>query len=803
MLQIIVNGQQLALYSDTTLNIELNNAIFNSDTIDGDICYAFDIPIRGNELALQYSHSAYISGARTFSCLLLIDGLAIIAGKLIVRQSDYDTFSADIVCNPYPDGWPKQSVRKDFTETVIVGTDYATHQRKWKEYLLATTAATADIKFGLHRNEKNYGSDNEFFGNWNGSIQKKLVNRLYLKSNGTIADELSIPFIRLFNKLNVIQGDENTTVDMNQFCFCPQIRLRKALRQVLESAGYNVDGTFFTDSTLNNVFLQSMVALDGDTTQYFSEDETIYMDADYNDDEDPRFNTRIFIYKDTNRGGNYYYRADANVALESYPFGQQLIGHTISTGILWGNYGSSVNIIPFHSSKNVNVNCLNGNITFTNAGSYNISADVQLPRFVDSSGSNFYVKLMLCKGMVNSTSDDSNIVISVSKTIAYNFEDRNILLTGTFNVENSDLNSTYTMKAVYLDYSNYYRSLPAQGTLSIRFVSNVDNAPLNIFAKSFEVNKCLPDLTNSEFVNAIRKAFGLTFYIDALQKRVEVDTVKDILSAQAIDLSNYLLNRETEFAFEEKQVTFRYGGLDSTEEIDADKLLDSVATLDDLPDAQTNVGKICFVTEMNAYYVSEKQDSETDNWAYTWNLYCGSISELSVGSGESEQLKSDAVVPYLCQYESKDDFGTLSVIPDIPLDIESKMFNDTISDKLVLLYYRGTQNLRYRRTTYHFELMTPVLTGSESLTTASIGTEYVLPWMKIYDSARVLTYKFRIPMVKMIEVARLLQPQQESVANQTRWLVVDNIRSMPRKISFQIDNNDGQILCEIEAAVPD
>jgi len=805
MLQITVNGKELVTYKDTTLNIDMSNAIFGSDTIEGDICYGFEIPIKGNEIALDYSHSAYARGARTFNCLLLIDGLSIIAGKLIVRQSDYSNLSVDVVCNPYPDGWSGQSVRDDFTETITIGTDYATHLQRWKQYLLSTTESNSDIKFGLHQNDKNYGSDNQFFGQWNGIVQRKLVNRLYLNSNNELADNLQNPFIRLFNKLNTIRGEEETTIDINQFCFCPQIRLRKAMKQILESSGYNVTGTFFSDTTLANVFLQSMVALDGDIFQYLNDSSSVFLFARFYDSEDLRFWRKVYVWRDSY--DDFWYDTTGNEELFSSDFGQTLKNDRISKGIHWGGYADNRNYVLLSQYNNSFISCNNGAITFSNAGVYSAQIVVEVPKFTWSGQYTMPVKLMLCKGSVESTADDDKIVLSVVKNISKfssaNIDNNTLSLSGNFNVENADVGATYYVIAAYMNREGLYRSIPSKGDAQINLIDIDENAPLNIFAKSFDVNKCLPDVTNSEFVNAIRKAFGLTYYIDALQKIIEVDTVKDVMNAKSIDLTEYLLNRETELKFDEKKVTFRYGGLDSTESIDEDKSIAPVATLDDLPDAQRNVGKICFVTGMNAHYVSEKQDSETDNFAYSWKRYCGNTSEISAGSGESEQLKSDAVVPYLCRYEKIDDTGAVSNIPDIPLDIESKMFNDTLSDKIVLLYYRGLQKMLYRRTTYRFESMTPVETGEESISTSSIGTSYVLPWIRMYAAYGTVSYKFRMPTLKMIEVARMLQPQNVPMKEQTRWLMVENVRSMPRKINFQVDNNDGMILCEIEAAILD
>ena len=44
MIEITTNGHRLTLHADTTLNIELNNALFASEAIEGDVVWSFEMP---------------------------------------------------------------------------------------------------------------------------------------------------------------------------------------------------------------------------------------------------------------------------------------------------------------------------------------------------------------------------------------------------------------------------------------------------------------------------------------------------------------------------------------------------------------------------------------------------------------------------------------------------------------------------------------------------------------------------------------------------------------------------------------
>lgn len=797
MITITVDGHELRLYKDTTLNLELNNALFSADAIEGDVCYGFDIPISGNELPLQFSHTAYAEGARTFACLIAVDGLAAIAGRLIVRQSGFDRLSVDVVCNPYPDGWPAQSVRDDFSETVAVSRSYPEHRQAWKAFLKESAAEDSDIKFGLHFNGSNYGNGNASFGFWNGQDRQKLVNRLYLDASGNVADGIDTPFIRLFNELKTLQGDGDSTAEMNQFCFCPQIRLVKAVRQVLESSGYQVGGSFFSDPVLQNVFIQSATALDGSKFQYAGSVDDTRLNGEYSDDNDPRYSRTVYIRRDT-YGEWHYSTQGGNRQWQQTAPGSRCFGARLDTLLQWNNIVNQLPPVPFGTVAADGINNSRGNITFSAGGTYSVSATVQLPHF-EWDYYSLPVRLMFCKG-TPAGDDDSNIILFADKNLQRGGS-RTISITGTFDVSNAELADVYSVQCVYKNGSGTYRSLPAQGSVHIQMTSLGEADPLNIFAKEFEVNRCLPDMSNSSFINAVRKAFGLTFYIDALSKRIEISAAKDLTDAAALDLTPWLLGEETEIEFENKRATFRYTGMEAAEDVDGGKLIEPVYTLADLPDAHANIGKVCLVRSMNALYISEREESGADNWRHVWNRYCYNPERLTAGSTEadSEEIASDAQVPCISPYRDTDGIGNKSAIPDIPLDIESPMLNETVSDKLVLLYYRGKQRLYFRGRKWWFEQMAPYSDGEPSLSAASIGSGYVQPWLDLYTSGKTATFKFRMPAAKMMETARLLQPQDGGMP--VRWIQAGSVRALPRRISFQVDSGDGKVLCEIEAAL--
>ena len=120
MIQIFANGKELVLYKDTTINLEFNNALFSQDTIDGDIAYGFDIPVRGNEVALLFGHLPQSAVNRMFDCVVFVSEMQIVSGKLIIQQASTESLTVSIISTPYPEGWRDRSIRENDSDEIVV-----------------------------------------------------------------------------------------------------------------------------------------------------------------------------------------------------------------------------------------------------------------------------------------------------------------------------------------------------------------------------------------------------------------------------------------------------------------------------------------------------------------------------------------------------------------------------------------------------------------------------------------------------------------------------------------------------------
>ncbi len=100
------------------------------------------------------------------------------------------------------------------------------------------------------------------------------------------------------------------------------------------------------------------------------------------------------------------------------------------------------------------------------------------------------------------------------------------------------------------------------------------------------------------------------------------------------------------------------------------------------------------------------------------------------------------------------------------------------------------------------EVMLPVWNKEFSLTAKgenSLGEKYVKPVLELANH-KTITYKLRLPANMMQPVEDLLRPSELPPDRQTRFIVIRNVKTVPKKITFQIDNSiDDTVLCKIEA----
>lgn len=791
-IRIIVNGKDLVLRSDTTLSMEMNNALFADDAIEGDVVYQFEVPVAGNEVTLGFSHLPYTRNSRRFDCTVLIGGVNMISGRLVVQDVTATAFQVAVLFNPYPDGFGNKMLNSCTSEEFVISDNLTKHKDNWKEFLKKSLSEGSDVKFSPFINEEAYGDDNAGFGMWHGRSVEKLVNRLFWQFENSLVEHRTLkPFVELFCDEYVFTNEESkdVTKEWNQFSWCPQIRVSAALAMLVAESGY-----CFVDhinDELKRVFLQGAKALDGSKTDYDNVKgvrlQAVSVPAGYKD----RWGNSI-------RGG-FFTATEAGCSNDDDMLKESYSGNDA--------YG----------------------IKFPYAGQYRVRISAT---FFSAHKSKLYFAVMPA-GIVSRTLDDALYYKDLSTRLVDQRNDRDKRKTGNpydsatpYKIDEEfevTIPSTATTPLYYVNL--YYRLNGGDNVFDVQYslddkskdrdhaeleIESLDlekGLGLNIFANKYRLADLMPKVSNSAFLTTMMRTLGLCYFADNKSRQIELISLPEMMKAGSLDLSSYVLTRETELAMPEMK---KYGvSLDSLEsaDIDADVYIGEYDTFWRLPDPKKHLNKKAFVRNLNAYYAAVQVEDKDSSWRVEWQRCSGNNRKMTVGSGEESEKKLDAIIPWQeTRFFTVLRDGVIIANMNIPFRMQSSIYPaDETSDKVFLMYYRGpiSFNDHSAYKAFKFEDMRPVVPGEFSLTTTgenSLGEKYIKPWMKLNYTARTVTYKLRVPVLKALEIMRLIQPQRELPANQVRFVMVDNVKSVPKKITFEASVTSDMLLCEIEAA---
>ena len=335
----------------------------------------------------------------------------------------------------------------------------------------------------------------------------------------------------------------------------------------------------------------------------------------------------------------------------------------------------------------------------------------------------------------------------------------------------------------------------------------------NIFRSRFRIPELLPDVTNSSYMKTMLDTFGLCYCISAKTKTIELVPYAALDGARSLDLTEWELTRETEVQTpEETMQAFRLKPLKDEEHNKDLRLPDQEGN--HLPDAYFNHEHFVLLKKTNTLYHATVQEHEDYNWVEGWVEQSGNPDSLETGDGEESRREPGVAVPHQRFTGSRRpnpdaETGETPQLMVADTTISSDLYN--VSDKpsdIILTQYRGFRRLADKepvgdRSTYIYkEVMLPVWNGEFSLTakgTNSLGEKYVKPVLKLANH-KTVTYKLRLPVNMLQPVEDLLRPSELPPERQTRFIVIRNVKTVPKKITFQIDNDrDGTVLCQIEA----
>ena len=708
MLDIIVNGQRIAIERGTSIQVEFNSSIFSTDGIEGDVAYSFDVPAAPNDLIFESARFVYVQRRRKYACAILLAGTPIGNGNLYVTKATKDTYSCELAVNAFPDGWRDRKLRdNDYGDDIIISDNYANHKQNWLAFLQSTLADDSIVKFPLFLDEEYY-DDNEDFGMWNGQANypmgpilgynrpSKFVNRLsfYVDGNDTPhvtaepTDDLNnqerVEW-RIFNDTVMISedgGDGSITErkELNQFSFAPAIKLSFIFHRLLRSLGYQIKGNFTANNDFKALFHQSLRSMDGTFADYSADYK--YSEFEYRGVCPPNGPLTITTEDDNCVQivvSGHYIAGVLQDALSFKPLypGNYKFQFSIKFDDTISPLGREESNIEEHE-ESYRYTCIELCIrkktgaSVTNSYGHN-SDDYTFRPLYASDGSNIgatgdgvlYHQLGYLRN--NYVGTMAGTVIQVDKDGG----DGYFTVQFYADIAQTDVNEQFVISfgkvitgdvEFFVDgnYSNVdapnvgANPVSQQGNFSLTCkitYKPASNGIENIYTNRLHYANHVPDITNTEFISTLRNMFGLAVFTDSIAKEMEFSFIKDILVASSLDLTIDVLNEES--AIERgscKLLKYHIPPLSSGES-SGGTMLDEVTYRWELPDAEDEVGDYRLVRSENKYMRSMKEEDAYRNWKFEWRENGGNNETLIVGGldqadGE-ESLSMNVKIPHI------------------------------------------------------------------------------------------------------------------------------------------------------------
>ena len=749
--------------------------------------FTFTLPVEGNERLLGFPNMPQCGGARKLPCTVHCNGNFSWNGQLVVQKATHNALSAALIINTYPEGFGKRMMTENEDDTIVISDSLSAHNTAWARFL-AASIHDPDVKFAPFFNADGYGSDNDSWGFWNGRSRRKVVNELFFNGNGHLIDNETLPFSKANNKsfdLKEAEGTKEETgetvwniyTERNQLAFCPQIRISRIFGLWCRNAGYSFTNHLGDD--LNATFLQSQKSLDATQAQF-------------------GIDTGLTI---TTHNGQ-----------TDLPY--------VHDGMVW---------LPYSGWWEFNMQCDLFRVVFQD------TYPIETPDPTDTIKElKWPIKIVLYTGQEPSPEDlgkgQSENGSILYLTEIHNNESTVYFYNHKIRMEVADEGLKCAVVAQYDYYERqgygggYYSEYEykytiwqhvsdVDMTIAFRFISpDQQQTGLNIFRRQFRIAETLPEVKNSAFLKTMLETMGLCYFVSGKTKRVEIVPYAMLLNAKSLDLTDWELTRETEIQSPEETLqTFRLKPL-KDEDYNKDlRLADTSGN--HLPDAYANHEHLTLLTKTNTLYRALMQEHEDMNWVEAWEEYSGNPDKLETGSGDEQNREPGVSIPHQrfvgggrIHPETDAATGETPQLMVADFTISSDLYNtgDKPSD-IILTQYRGLRKRAYYSQNGHYvwnEVMLPVWNGEFSLTAKgenSLGEKYVKPVLELANH-KTITYKLRLPANMMQPVEDLLRPSDLPPERQTRFIVIRNVKTVPKKITFQIDNDrDDTVLCQIEA----
>ena len=821
MIDIRIQNKSLHIADKTAICLERTNAIFDIDNITADIVWTFDIQARENMPIIDNCEHIFFSNIKKYNCFVFFNRFPIGSGSLYLQDvSDNNIIQCGLTINEFSAEWKNRMLQENNMGSIEI--DGANFKEEFKSFIKDSLNEDSNIKFFPFIDEQ--FSDSEdfgFFRNQRSSLSNDrtdfiaYVNRVFTDDEGNIIEcyDNAPQGLRIFN------SDSGIGQKINGYHFAPALRLSHVVKKIFELDGYTVTGNFCNNEYINNLFIQSLNAIDGDILQHgynlfvalggvtgsetsspqkravnFIANDEYYNQFTVKTDSSISISYKLLLpnvdelkmnqegWRQLNRYDEAYFLLikNPNVSIENSFCRISTDERTSHIGIFekFGEIdgGGYIKYLYYTAKRNdvlllqltntayyQAMGCINGNTAET-------KRNINLDNIFDIDTSTSY-QIQLIKAKV-ATSDYNLTIISDDERIN--------------GIATSERGRIEHIQDIEIIESN---------------VVNLDRSLLNVFANKIELNEHLPKLTNGDFVKAICKFFGLNIYVCSNSRTVQINFFADEENTKSLDVSKYVVGHK-KLVYDPKRFEISFGSTMEAKNINSFIILDEVTTKEELPPPRRNINKYCFVANENKYYHSSiDEDSKKTKWIHA----VGNNKTLAVGTSDNiEEVNIDVKIPNM---RVVDENHIAKYFCEVGIPGCSKLLQEEYSGEfdLVLMQYVGKKLIRLENEGNHqfatIERANPTFYGENgatnrnyiNLTTTgeqSVGEMWLHPKYDFIGNGEYFEFTLAVPTVVLLEILTLLSPQNGPITQQTRWLMVKNQRYLPKKIIAELSSSD-------------
>jgi len=732
MIKLIVNGRAVVLKRDFTIRLEFNSPVFDDDAIKGSRSYWFDIPVvPANRKTFGFPEIPSVAGKYRLldNVSLYFGGYRLITGKLLVKKTG-DHYRALLTSIAFgPDNKDKNLTEYNWGASINLGSsaqDVVDHANN----KVTQGYPETNYNFPMIYNPDFYGDKNNAYNKPSSypAAHFPMINA-YSGPSGT------------FMKNYVFTPDSDPDVPDgtgNFYTLVPMFYLQYILSVIFGE--YKPIGRFVTDSAFQQLMLYNGYALDDNEDNYSVDADTAsYPGSDYHylQYENKSADSTMSISDDS------YGRTILTVQQEGY---HQFV---LEFEIYDPNFNNGDYVLALMDyDPEGTTEALSQQSFYPNQDTFTIKAE-------------FAVKFV---------SGD------IGKKIAFWLEPEH------FNKDQMVFN------------------------LSTLHVNNYSYSNLNVYAKQIDPANHIPQVTVKKLLNGIKDIFGIAYYFDDLRKTVQLFIKDDLFLSQSKNISDLVdpdtieveLNEPTKRILE---YSFKDDGFaeDNFKDWSGYNMAGEVDAFIDAPDAR-GIKDVLKVKAENRIYKVDR-DPEKGN---IWKGFTDIKQRVQLSDQGAEERKEIEVAPLLMHgiyYRGSVYLASLYSVPKIKQPGYSVLYNSNQDQEgfLRIFNWMGLRPYSYFGVDYSYPLATSgqydskgnkispfslFLNGPEGV--AESFHRQIENFLRDTETVKVdantrLSLKDLLALIEVISM-----PQDGDVGAQKRWLLINNVKYLPKKMDVEI-----------------